>query len=336
MTVAEIARALGAASQSGVWWRCICPVHRSRTRRSATLALRDGDHSIIAYCHAGCDRRDILAELRRRGLLCDGSGHFTRRGQDSDDKSRSRRRRIEFAARIWAAAQEAPESPVACYLADRGIITIPLAAVVPVVPEGRSPAADAVPRTTATTVHSAVVPGQGRQEDTQRQSFAGPGTSATAGTTKNEQLRAPQKNAFEERAAIIEYDAGVLRSWAESFARLNIADQPPGFRHEAWSQLIDDGGRFLDCWGMEAARLGWSALDVFGVHPAAPSTTFDAIGLCAAHQRRRRRRDRIRSSNNSNARRNIADLFAPTAAGRSRRVGARRHKHREPPRHRGG
>jgi hypothetical protein len=71
----------------------------------------------------------------------------------------------------------------------------------------------------------------------------------------------------------------VPRSWAESFARLNIADQPAGFRHEAWCQLIDDGGQFLDRWGMEAARLGWSALDVFGVRPAAPSTTFDAIGL---------------------------------------------------------
>jgi hypothetical protein len=34
----------------------------------------------------------------------------------------------------------------------------------------------------------------------------------------------------------------------------NIANQPPGFRHEAWCQLIDDKGRFLDCWGMEAAR----------------------------------------------------------------------------------
>jgi hypothetical protein len=31
--------------------------------------------------------------------------------------------------------------------------------------------------------------------------------------------------------------------------------------------LIDDGGKFLDRWGVEAARLGWSALDVFGAHP---------------------------------------------------------------------
>jgi hypothetical protein len=124
-----------------------------------------------------------------------------------------------------------------------------------------------------------MVPGQGRQEDTQEQSIAGPGTCGTTGTAKNEQLRAPQNDAFEERAAIIEYDAEVPRGWAESFARLNIADQPSGFSYDAWCQLIDDGGQFLDRWGMKAARLGWSALDVFGVHPAAPSTTYDAIGL---------------------------------------------------------
>jgi hypothetical protein len=102
-----------------------------------------------------------------------------------------------------------------------------LGPVVPVAPEGRSPAADAVPRTTATTVHSAVVPGQGQQEDTQRQSFAGPGTSATAGTTKNEQLRAPQKDAFEERAAIIEYDAGFLTSSCGAVAHGAGVDELP-------------------------------------------------------------------------------------------------------------
>ena len=69
------------------------------------------------------------------------------------------------------------------------------------------------------------------------------------------------------------------RNWAESFARLDIAEGPPDFTENAWRQLIEDGGRFLDRWAHEAARLGWSALDVFGVHPAAPSTTYAAIGL---------------------------------------------------------
>jgi len=127
MTAAEIAVALGAASRSGAWWRCVCPVHGSRTGRSATLGLRDGDRGIIVHCHAGCDARDILAELRRRGLLGGTGGHLASRGQGRDDDPRSRLRRIEFAGRIWAAAREAPGSPVAHYLAGRGI-TLPLPA----------------------------------------------------------------------------------------------------------------------------------------------------------------------------------------------------------------
>lgn len=151
--------------------------------------------------------------------------------------------------------------------------------VVPVVPEEHSPAGDSIRRTTATTVHSAVVRGETRQNNTHEQLAPGLETSGTTGTTERENARAYWDDHFEESAAIIEDGTGVLRSWAESFARLDIAERPPDFTETAWHQLIDDGGRFLDRWANEAARLGWSALDVFGVHPAAPSTTYDAIGL---------------------------------------------------------
>jgi hypothetical protein len=62
----EIAARLGEAYRSGSWWRCRCPVHVSA---SVTLALRDGDWGLIAHCHAGCRRTDVIAELRRRGLI---------------------------------------------------------------------------------------------------------------------------------------------------------------------------------------------------------------------------------------------------------------------------
>jgi hypothetical protein len=52
MTAAEIAARLGAAHRAGRFWRCLCPVHGSRTGRSATLALRDGDHGLIVKCFA--------------------------------------------------------------------------------------------------------------------------------------------------------------------------------------------------------------------------------------------------------------------------------------------
>ena len=101
-------------------------MHGSRTGRSATLALRDGDRSIVVHCHAGCDPRDVLAELRRRGLLGAGGRSFVTdplpRG-DGDDHC-DRARRIEIARRIWRAARDARGSPVVRYLAGRGI-TIP-------------------------------------------------------------------------------------------------------------------------------------------------------------------------------------------------------------------
>ena len=44
---------------------------------------------------------------------------------------------------------------------------------------------------------------------------------------------------------------------------------------------MDDRGRFLDRWGRVAADLGWSPLDVFGLHPRAPALRLDGMGLVA-------------------------------------------------------
>src|SRR3954452_19695686 len=66
MTAANIAATLGGACRSGAWHRCRCPVHGSS---GPTLALRDGSRGLIAHCHAGCSRDDIVAELSRLGLL---------------------------------------------------------------------------------------------------------------------------------------------------------------------------------------------------------------------------------------------------------------------------
>jgi hypothetical protein len=65
-SAAEIAAALGGVHRSAGWWRCRCPVHDSR---GATLALRDGERGLIVKCWAGCDPRDVLAEVARLGLL---------------------------------------------------------------------------------------------------------------------------------------------------------------------------------------------------------------------------------------------------------------------------
>ena len=84
---------------------------------------------------------------------------------------------------------------------------------------------------------------------------------------------------FEERAALVEYGAGVPREWAEGFSRLDCTKPPSGFPLPQWRQIINDGGLFLDQWAHQAAALGWTALDVFGVNPANPAVRYDGMGL---------------------------------------------------------
>jgi putative DNA primase/helicase len=123
MTAAEIAAALGRAHRSGDWWRCRCPFHGSR---GPTLALRDGDRGLIVKCFADCDPRDILAELRRRGMI-EGRGEPPAEPRPSRpiDRGNDGRRNIESARRLWVAAQEARGSPVVPYLASRRITLTP-------------------------------------------------------------------------------------------------------------------------------------------------------------------------------------------------------------------
>jgi hypothetical protein len=63
MTAAEIAAALGNARREGRGWRCRCPLHGG-----VSLTLCDGESALLVKCWAGCNRLDVLAELRRLGL----------------------------------------------------------------------------------------------------------------------------------------------------------------------------------------------------------------------------------------------------------------------------
>jgi hypothetical protein len=70
MIAAEVAAALGKATRAGSQWMAQCPLHADRT---PSLALRDGeDGQLLAYCHAGCDPRQLWAELRRHGYVGGG------------------------------------------------------------------------------------------------------------------------------------------------------------------------------------------------------------------------------------------------------------------------
>jgi len=115
MIAAEIAAALGNARREGHAWRCRCPLHGGHS-----LVLADGRNALLVKCWAGCDVRDVLAELHRLQLTSvDRRTEWA--GQRFDDQ-RDRARRIEIARRIWDGARDARGSLVACYIASRGII----------------------------------------------------------------------------------------------------------------------------------------------------------------------------------------------------------------------
>ena len=124
MIAAEIAHARGNARREGRTWRCRCPLHGGRS-----LTLRDGNGGcVLVTCWGGCNRLDVLAELRRCGLLDRETREYRHsivirpRRDDSGD-------RIACARRIWDGAHDALRSPVVRYLASRGITLRPPASL---------------------------------------------------------------------------------------------------------------------------------------------------------------------------------------------------------------
>jgi hypothetical protein len=70
-----IAKALHGRPAAGGGYLCRCPVAshgRRRGDRTPSLLVRDGDfQNVVVHCFALCDRRVVLDELRRRGLIED-------------------------------------------------------------------------------------------------------------------------------------------------------------------------------------------------------------------------------------------------------------------------
>lgn len=84
----------------------------------------------------------------------------------------------------------------------------------------------------------------------------------------------------EERAAIVEYDSNVPRTWAEGFARLDPCQPPGDVPPKRWQRFIDDVGHFLDSpFCAVAAALGWGSLDLFGGDRDRPFARIDHMGL---------------------------------------------------------
>jgi hypothetical protein len=112
------------------------------------------------------------------------------------------------------------------------------------------------------------------------------GSRGSRGSHENEQC-APEPNACkplseaeQERAAIIEYDGGIPRAWAEGFARLDSNRLPANVPPRRWKRFVDDVGRFLDgpfC--AVAVSLGWGPYGLFGCDRDRPFARIDKAGL---------------------------------------------------------
>ena len=118
MNAAAIAAALGDTRREGRAWRCPCPLHGGRS-----LVIRDSDSGrVLVTCWGGCDRLDVLAELRRRGLLSGGadySPHVISVPRRDEDAPRTAR-----ALNIWRHTERGV-AILSRYLANRGIALDP-------------------------------------------------------------------------------------------------------------------------------------------------------------------------------------------------------------------
>jgi putative DNA primase/helicase len=117
---AEIAAAL-EGRREGRQWRCRCPIHGGRS-----LLVREGGAGrILVFCHGGCEAGDVLAALRRSGLLGGQPEHYqlpaTRRSDCLDEAARTAR-----ALAVWRETRPAAGTIVETYLANRGLALLPL------------------------------------------------------------------------------------------------------------------------------------------------------------------------------------------------------------------
>jgi len=99
------------------------------------------------------------------------------------------------------------------------------------------------------------------------QVLTGSGTTGTSGTTnfQGAQVKLERTTAPPE--------------WHAILAELNQRNCPDWFSPDRWTALLSDAEIFLGRWGQTAHQLGWTALDLFGVHPIAPAARFDVMGL---------------------------------------------------------
>jgi hypothetical protein len=103
---------------------CPVPSHgKGLGDRNPSLRIGDGASRLLVHCYAGCDPRDVLDVLRRRGLLDDAPSRNPSAIKTPPPKPRNgdERRNIDLADRIWREATHIEGTPGALYFYKRNI-----------------------------------------------------------------------------------------------------------------------------------------------------------------------------------------------------------------------
>jgi hypothetical protein len=69
-----------------------------------------------------------------------------------------------------------------------------------------------------------------------------------------------------------------LATLAKAYLRLRRGP-PDGVDDARWRAALTDGDAFMETWGDQAEALGWTTADLFGLHPKAPLSRYEAMGL---------------------------------------------------------
>ena len=81
------------------------------------------------------------------------------------------------------------------------------------------------------------------------------------------------------RVVLLHSPVGVPGEWVQGVANLLAMARPASCPAANWQVLREDAYAFLRDWAARAHELGWTALNLFGVHPGKPWVRFDFIGL---------------------------------------------------------
>ena len=81
------------------------------------------------------------------------------------------------------------------------------------------------------------------------------------------------------RVVLLHCPPGVPEAWVQGVADLLVMAPPVSCPPERWQALRDDAYTFLRHHAARAHGLGWSPLDLFGVHSVKPWARLDVMGL---------------------------------------------------------